>query len=190
MAIWHWIRHGPTHQKSFTGWRDVPADLSDRDALTRLEAELPENALVVSSDLIRSIHTADAVAGTRARLPHDPHLREFHFGTWDGVHFSTVAERHPETSRAYWETPGDVTPPGGESWNQSAARVAMAVDRIEATYPGREFIAVAHFGVILTQVQAVMRVGAQAVLAHKIDNLSLTSLNRTTGEVICINRTP
>ncbi|MDX5383564.1 MAG: histidine phosphatase family protein, partial [Rhodobacterales bacterium] len=29
MTRFFWLRHGPTHQKVFTGWRDVPADLSD-----------------------------------------------------------------------------------------------------------------------------------------------------------------
>ena len=32
-----WVRHGPTHEKAFTGWRDVPADLSDSAALARLD---------------------------------------------------------------------------------------------------------------------------------------------------------
>ena len=190
MTTWHWVRHGPTHQKAFTGWRDVDADLGDKDAVARLAAHLPKNALIVSSDLTRSVDTATALQQDRMRLPHDPALREFHFGVWDGVHFSKVAEWHPEVSRAYWETPGDVTPPGGESWNASTARVAMAVRRIEAAHPGRDIIAVAHFGVILTQVQAVLGITAQAVLSHTIDPLSVTRLNRATGQAEVINHRP
>jgi len=190
MTTWHWVRHGPTHQKTFTGWRDVDADLSDAAAITRLADHLPADALVVSSDLTRSVNTATALQGARARLAHDPALREFHFGTWDGVHFSTVADWHPDLSRAYWETPGDHAPPGGESWDQSAARVAMAVRRIEAAHPGRDIIAVAHFGVILTQVQAVLGVSAQEVLAHKIDPLSVTILDRRAGRAEVINHRP
>lgn len=190
MTTWHWVRHGPTHQKTFTGWRNVAADLSDTQAIERLSAHLPDTALVVSSDLKRSIDTASALQRTRARLPHDPGLREFHFGTWDGQHFSQVAEQHPDLSRSYWETPGDHAPPGGESWNTSAARVACVVRRIEAAYPKAHIIAVAHFGVILTQVQAVMGISAHAVLAHKIDPLSVTTLQPKTGTVTCINHTP
>jgi len=190
MTTWHWIRHGPTHQKLFTGWRDVPADLSDVDAITRLSAHLPDDALVVSSDLTRSVTTASAIQGNRARLPHDPALREFHFGAWDGVHFSQVAERHPTLSRAYWEKPGDTAPPGGESWNMSAARVAMAVRRLEAAHPNAHIIAVAHFGVILTQVQAVLGISAYDVLAHKIDPLSVTTLHPGQNRAETINHCP
>lgn len=190
MTIWHWVRHGPTHQKSFTGWRDVPADLSDYGAIERLAEHLPKDALIVSSDLTRAVTTAHAIQGDRQRLRHDPALREFHFGTWDGVHFGTVADRHPDLSRAYWETPGDHSPPGGESWNQSAARVAMAVRRIEAAHPDATIIAVAHFGVILTQVQAVLDLSAHEVLGHKIDPLSVTTLDPQRGRAVTINHAP
>lgn len=190
MTTWHWVRHGPTHQKTFTGWRDVPADLSDTDAVKRLAAYLPDTALVLSSDLTRSVNTAGAVQGTRTRLPHDPGLREFHFGTWDGQHFSNVAEAHPDLSRAYWETPGDHAPPGGESWNAAAARVATVVRRIEAAHPNAHIIAVAHFGVILTQVQAVLGLSAYDVLGHKIDPLSVTTLHPANGTATCINHSP
>ena len=123
MTVIYWVRHGPTHEKSFVGHRDVPADLSDTAQIARLSATLPAKALVVSSDLIRSVETATAIQGTRTRLPHRVGLREFDFGVWDGLHFSEVAEKWPDTSRAYWENPGDVAPPNGESWNAAAARV-------------------------------------------------------------------
>lgn len=190
MTTWHWIRHGPTHQTTITGWRDVPADLSDQAAIGRLSAHLPPDALVISSDLTRSVTTAHAIQGARQRLPHDPGLREFHFGAWDGLHFSTVSALHPDLSRAYWETPGDLAPPGGESWNAGAARVASAVRRMEAAYPVADIIAVAHFGVILTQLQAVLGITAADVLGHKIDPLSVTMLHPGSGTAHTINHRP
>ena len=42
-----WVRHGPTHEKAFVGWRDVPADLSDHAAIARLDAHLPQGAVLV-----------------------------------------------------------------------------------------------------------------------------------------------
>ena len=100
------------------------------------------------------------------RMP--PRLREFHFGDWDGLHFAEVADRDPDLSRRYWESPGDVAPPGGESWNQAAARVAAVVAACSAANAGRDIVAVAHFGVILTQIAAAS--GQTARGRHRPDH--------------------
>ncbi|MCH2075863.1 MAG: histidine phosphatase family protein [Rhodobacteraceae bacterium] len=171
--IW-WIRHGPTHQKAFTGWRDVPADLSDTAALERLSDFLPD-APVLSSDLIRTRDTADAIARGRARLPDHAGLREIDFGAWDGLTFDVIADRWPELSRTYWEQPGDIAAPDGESWNDAAARVEAARQDIRSRHSG-DLIIVAHFGTILTQVQRAAGCTAYEVLAQKIDNLSVTCI--------------
>ena len=182
MTVWHWVRHGPTHAKSFVGWRDVAADLSNQEQIDRLRASLPDQALVISSDLQRARHTADALQrSSHRRLPHDAHLREIHFGIWDGMIFDKVADRDPDLSRRFWEEPGDVFAPQGESWNVAAARVNTVVERLNHHYPKAHIIAVAHFGVILTQVQRALSVSAYDVLAHKIDNLSVTRIEWENG---------
>lgn len=174
MSRFFWIRHGPTHAKTMVGWSDLPADLSDIAALDRLNAVLPSDALVISSDLSRAVTTADAVTGGRFRLPHDPDLREMHFGAWELQRFDQIEDQ--AHIRAFWDTPGDIRPPGGESWHEVVARVDRAVARLMAAHPGRDIVAVAHFGVILTQLQQALRVGTYEVFGHKIDNLSLTDL--------------
>lgn len=193
MTVWHWVRHGPTHEKTFVGWRDVPADLSDAAQIARLDAHLPDEAVIVASDLIRASATADAVARTsRMRVPDERNLRELHFGAWDGMHWKDVAIRDPDLSRAYWESPGDIIAPGGESWNQAALRVNSVVDRLNAAHPEAHIIAAAHFGVILTQVQRALGINAVATMAHKIDNLSVTTLVFTPSgwRVDAINHLP
>ncbi|WP_298561017.1 histidine phosphatase family protein [uncultured Aliiroseovarius sp.] len=175
-VTWWWVRHGPTHAKNMVGWRDLPADLSDKAALARLSDHLPDSAAVISSDLIRASATADAIGDGRTRLPHHPDLREFHFGDWDGLGWQDVSARDPDLSRAFWETPGDHVAPGGESWNQLAARVSGVVDVLNGA-GHRHIIAVAHFGVILTQIARAGRMTAYDALGHKIDNLSVTRLH-------------
>lgn len=193
MTTWHWVRHGPTHEKTFVGWRDVPADLSDAAQIERLNAHLPSDALLISSDLIRCVATADVLGTpTRQRLPHHADMREMNFGIWDGMHFKDVSTRYPELSRAYWETPGDVEAPDGESWNQTAARVAGVVETINENHPTAEIIAVAHFGVILTQLQRALGVTPYEAIGQKIDNLSVTTLSHDAGSwhVGAINHLP
>lgn len=168
------VRHGPTHAKAMVGWSDLPADLSDVAALARLRAYLPE-APVVSSDLIRATATADALAPA-TRLPHDPALREINFGAWELRGFAEVEAEDPVTIRAYWENPGHVAPPGGESWNAVCRRVDDAIDGyLGAGHP--DLIIVGHFGMILTQLQRALGIGAYATLSHRIDNLSVTDLH-------------
>jgi len=179
MTNWWWIRHGPTHSKALVGWTDLPADLSDLDQIARLNRHLPQDAVVVSSDLSRCARTADRVSDGRTRLPDSAEMRELHFGTWENRTFRDVSATDPDLSRAYWTTPGDVAPPKGESWNQTAARVSAFVDQMNRDHAGRNIIAVAHFGVILTQVQRAARISAKSALSFKIDNLSVTRLEFT-----------
>lgn len=166
-----WVRHGPTHAKAMVGWTDIAADLSDIAALDRLSAFLP-HAPVVSSDLRRAVATADAIQRDRPRLPNDPALREINFGAWEMQAFAEVEDQ--ALIRAYWDDPGTIAPPGGESWNAVSARVNDAVDRLAGT--ADTIIAVAHFGVILTQVQRALGIGAYAAFSHRIDNLSVTEI--------------
>jgi len=173
-TLW-WVRHGPTHQKAFTGWRDVPADLSDTAKIARLNAYLPDTAVLVSSDLIRASASADCLASaTRQRLADNPDLREFNFGDWDGKNFAQVAKTHGDLSREYWENPGDVAPPNGESWNVAAARITGAVERLISEHPGSDIIIVAHMGTILTRLQRAGPMPAKEAISHVVEPLSVT----------------
>jgi len=180
----HWVRHGPTHAKSFVGWTALPADLSDRDQIARLDEYLPDDALVVSSDLARARATADAIAAARARLLDMPDIREIHFGDWEMQRFDQIEDQDHLTR--FWDHPGDVTPPSGESWNALTTRVERAVEALCAAHTG-DIIAVAHFGVIVTQIQMAQEISAYEAFANKIHNFSVTTVTygktRTAGVI-------
>lgn len=182
------VRHGPTHAKTMVGWTDLPADLSDTAALARLEAALPI-APVVSSTLSRAIDTATAIAGNRPRLDPMEDLREIHFGAWENRRWAEIDAESPDHIRAFWETPGEIAPPGGESWNGLRMRVSEAIDRL-LTPDLPDLIVVCHFGPILTQVQRAMGVSATEAFAHKIEPLSLTRLTTRPWGVEVINQLP
>lgn len=174
MRIW-WVRHGPTHARVMLGWTDLPADLSDTAQLARLSAHLPD-APVISSDLIRATATADAIAGPRPRLPADPALREIHFGRWDGRAFDEIEDSDRPRMMAFWDTPGSVAAPGGESWDDLCTRVRAVVDRLAAT-GAPDIIAVAHMGTILSQVQRALDIPPYDAFSHMIDPLSVTRID-------------
>ncbi len=176
MTRFWWVRHGPTHAKAMVGWTDLSADLSDTAAIARLSAHLPQDAVIISSDLSRAVTTADALQLRRLRLSHDPDLREMHFGAWEMRSFAEVEAETPDHIRAFWETPGDVSPPGGESWNQLSARIGGAIDRLAATHAGRNIIVVAHFGAIVAALQRAEGLSTETAFGHRIDNLSVTRI--------------
>lgn len=164
------IRHGPTHARVMLGRTDLPADLTDVAALRQLDAALPD-APVVSSDLSRAAATADAIRGGRPRLLHDPDLREFDFGDWDGRRYDEIDG--PEV-RAFFDDPGARRAPGGESWNDVSARVGAALDRLAGP---PDLIVVAHMGTILTQWSRAAKLSPHDALAQKIAPLSLTRID-------------
>ncbi len=174
MTDWWWIRHGPTNVKTMVGWTDIKADLSDMVTLQRLDEYLPKNAAIVSSDLTRTIETANAIQNNRNRMPHEFNLREFNFGDWDGKHWKEISKLNPKLSYDYWSKPGDVSPPNGESWNAAAKRINQCIDKINIKNKNSHIIAVAHFGVILTQVQRALNISPLKALSYKIDNFSVT----------------
>ncbi|RBW50883.1 histidine phosphatase family protein [Phaeobacter gallaeciensis] len=192
MTRLHLVRHGPTHAKSMVGWSDLPADLSDTAAIARLHDHLPHPAIVISSDLSRAADTASAIQGARTRLPHHLDLREINFGDWELRRFAEIEAEDPDRIRAYWATPGDVRPPNGESWNEVCARVDAAVDALIAQHAGADLIIVAHFGVILTQLQRALQLDAEQAFGHRIDNLSVTQITHspTKWDVGLINHLP
>jgi broad specificity phosphatase PhoE len=172
------------------GWTDRAADLSDMAALERLRAHLPADAPIVASDLIRAVATAQALGATRC-LPPLPALREIHFGTWEGLRFAEAEARDPALIRRFWEEPGEVAAPGGESWGALQARVNAAVDALLAAHRG-DLIVVAHFGVILTQVERAQGISTSEAFAQKIDPLSVTCITYgpTGAQLSAVNHRP
>lgn len=175
---WWWIRHGPTRPGYLTGWSDVDVDLSDVTALAVLADHLPQDAVIVASDLRRASLTADAIAGRRRRLPDTACLREFNFGDWDGQRIDAVSE----DARAFWTDPEANRPPNGETWTDVRRRVDRFVDHVTLEAPARDIIAVAHMGVILGQVQRATHTTVHDAMARKIHHLSMTRIHHDQGQ--------
>lgn len=186
------VRHGPTHAKAAIGWTDIPADLSDTRQIAALSNALPCDAIMVSSDLQRTIETGDAIKTGQQRLPHDPKLRELNFGDWDGRDFADIETADPHLSCEFWENPGNTAPPNGESWNDLTARVQDRLLSLATDYPNQDVVAVVHFGVILSAIGFARCIPAHALMGFQIDPLSLTKMTYLHGanawRVECVNQ--
>ena len=140
LVLW---RHGRTEWNAvgrFQGQLDPPLDETGRREAAAAAAQLvatgvlPADALVVSSDLDRTVETAKsltALLGVPLRL--DPRLREHGMGCWEGLTRDEVAERYPD-QYGDWIAGRPVRGRGGEEPATVAERaVAALVDLPEAS---------------------------------------------------------
>ncbi len=96
------LRHGRTAwsgQGRFAGHADVPLDATGRAQARAAAARLVplRPSALVSSDLARARHTAEAVAAaTGLAVTVDARLREEHLGGWEGLTRAEAEARYPD----------------------------------------------------------------------------------------------
>lgn len=145
------IRHGQTawnKQDRIRGQVDVPLDdtgLAQAVATAaRVAAEWKPVALY-SSPLRRAVQTAQAIAehvGLEVRTV--PGFNDMNFGQWQGLSYSEVRQKWPETSQAWLTAPHTVTFPNGESLARVRRRAMPALHRVIEQHPEQDVAMVGH----------------------------------------------
>jgi probable phosphoglycerate mutase len=148
LVLW---RHGITDWNAgerVQGQTDTP--LNDRgreqaaDAARRLAARRP--AAIVASDLRRAADTAAALAAlTDLPVRLDPRLRERHFGQWQGLTITEIAERYP-AEHVRWRAGDDDVGCGVESLSDMAKRVGSALREAADAAAGGTVVVATHGG--------------------------------------------
>lgn len=130
------IRHGETAWNAsgrFQGQTDTPLNAVGHAQAAAVAARLASEEIhaVYSSDLCRAYDTAVALAAPHHLPIHaDPRLRELNFGEWQGLTYAEISSQQAE-ALAYWnEDRVHRSPPGGESLNEVAGRLASLLDEI------------------------------------------------------------
>ena len=200
---WWWIRHAPVRDGGrIYGQSDLPCDCGDAAVFAGLAAELPAGAVWVTSNLIRTTQTADAIlaadpgkfAGVEADALSE--LAEQHLGEWQGLDRKAFYAERKVGTHAFWFAPADERPPGGESFTDLVERVAPAIARLSARHRGRDIVAVTHGGTIRAALGLALDLAPQAALAFSTDNCSLTRLDHLSAgdggpglwRVVAVNR--
>lgn len=186
---WWWVRHAPVvdHGGRIYGQLDMACDTSDAAAFSALAEVLPQDALWVTSHLGRTRATAAALfaAGCPACEPAvEPEIAEQHFGRWQGKSWDEIAAEDPATSESFWRDPAVNAPPGGESFAALVQRTKRAVERLTGANAGRDIVAVAHGGTIRAAVAIALSLAPVQAMAVRIDNLSLTRIDRVAGGLL------
>lgn len=205
MTRWWWIRHAPVPDGGrIYGQSDLACDCGDAAVFAGLAAELPAGAVWVTSNLVRTTQTAEAIlaadpgkfTGVEANAVSE--LAEQHLGEWQGLDRKAFYAERRVGTHALWFGPADERPPGGESFTDLVERVAPAITRLNAQHRGRDIVAVTHGGTIRAALGLALGLAPQAALAFSTDNCSLTRLDHlSTGDggpglwrVVTVNRCP
>ncbi|MDH5488393.1 MAG: histidine phosphatase family protein [Rhodospirillaceae bacterium] len=184
---WWWVRHAPVVDAHpmvrISGQLDVGADVSAPESIKSLKwlaATLPIDAQWVTSNLIRTRQTADAIisAGINAgEIKTDERLNEQDFGNWAGMTWDELGTADDNAAKQFWDAPATTAPPNGESFADLMARVAQAIDDLTKQHSGRDIICVAHAGTIRAALAHGLGLGPEKALSFNVGNLSLTRID-------------
>ena len=175
---WWWVRHAPVPNPEGRcyGQTDKDCDVSN-EALFKHQAKLlPKGAVWYSSNLLRARKTAEHLGRAGAEFGEvliDPDLAEQHFGSWQGLTYTEIAEKHGE-NHLFWLGPPEKRPPGGETFSDLRQRTVRSIERLTEKYRGRDIVATAHGGTIRAALAHAFNMHPEAAVRFEIDNVSIT----------------
>ncbi len=178
------VRHGETTSNAAGTWQgQSDSRLSAKgEQQARLLAARLENDVfdrVISSDLSRAAQTADALGRPYVL---DPAFREIDLGRWEGRTAQEVADQFPEEVAALRR--GEDVPVGGaETWTQVGRRVLAGVRDLAVDDPGDRVLVVAHGGVIITLVTALVGGALRPRPVGRLLNTAISRLELKDGKV-------
>jgi broad specificity phosphatase PhoE len=171
-----------THR--FIGHLDVPLSPLGIAQIEALAGRLRGIALdaIYCSDLTRTRHSAEILAAPHRLVPvHDPALREFAMGEWDGLTAEQIRARDARAFDAWMADVGRFQFPGGESLPDLVARAVPAFEALVARHPGGTVALVAHGGSNRAILCHALGLGPERLLALGQDYAALSILERTAG---------
>jgi ribonuclease H / adenosylcobalamin/alpha-ribazole phosphatase len=177
------LRHGETPltpQKRFSGSGGTDPSLSDvgREQAERVAVSLARRGTiqdVVASPLTRTRETAGVVAARLGlEVTIDDGLRETDFGAWEGLTFGEVRERYPDDLNAWLADPEAHPTGGGESFAETATRIAATRDKLIAAYAGRTVLLVTHVTPIKTFVRLALGAPPESLFRMELSAASVS----------------
>src|SRR5256885_9526342 len=136
------IRHGETAWNvdgRIQGQLDVPLNDTGRWQVHRLALAIADEGIsaIYSSDLLRALETAQAVArGCDRPITTDVGLRERGFGVFEGLSYDEINQRWPEQALRWRQRDPDFGAEGGETLREFSQRAVATVARLAALHPG------------------------------------------------------
>lgn len=182
-ARWYLVRHGETEWNTANraqGHADVPLSNTGRAqaiALARVMASTRLDA-AFTSDLSRATETARMLLNGNTLVPvATPDLRETSFGRWEGFTFADAEKDDPALFARMVNADPSFAPPGGESFEQLAARVQAFAERTRAAHPEGAVLIVAHGGSLRALAVAMLRLPQESFRQLRLAPASLSIID-------------
>ncbi len=172
MITIHLVRHGDTPQAAegiFCG--DLDPSLTDHghwqaEQLARAVAPLGLIALYCSPKL-RARQTAEPIARATGLQPViEDGLREIGYGRWEGLREADIRVNEPAALAAWHDDPALISPPGGETAYQIAARAMPVLARIRDRHKSGHVALVSHKATVRVIVCALLGMPLQRFRTH------------------------
>ena len=178
------VRHGETiltPDRKFSGVGKLNPPLTDegREQARKVATEIAkiQPDVLIASPLQRTRDTAEEISKTTGLTPiFDEAWYECNFGDWDGLSIQEVKEKWPDDYIS-WISSSAFTPPGGESYDDLAARIEPAFDALAERYPGQKVVVVTHNGVIKQLASIVLEGNPNSLFHVDISPCSISSFS-------------
>lgn len=132
------VRHGQSEsnvKKTFTGQLNAPLTEAGREQARRMARYLDKYRVdkIYVSSLERAVETAQPIA-LRQNCPMEKRdeLMEINSGLWQGLTFTEIAEKYPQTYEVWRSDIGKTTPEGGETCRELYDRVTEFFKKVLA----------------------------------------------------------
>ena len=175
------VRHGETSANLDGVWHgstDTPLTERGRRQAERVAGFLaqrhPDARAVYSSPLARARETAGVISAQLGLpLVLDPGLAEYHLGSWEGLSYADLHNKHRLWERI--KEDADFAPHGGESPRTVVDRFTGSLRRIAAQHEGERVVVVAHGGA-LSMVLAALLDGDYSQWKRVMNNCAVSEL--------------
>lgn len=176
------VRHGETDWNlagRYQGQMDIPLNARGQEQAKALGVALQRETIHAAwaSDLRRAWDTAQLITA-RQNLPvtPEPRLRELCFGSWQGLTYSEIQQRLPQSLAAWQLDPMRNAPPGGETLEQLAGRVGSLFNELSSRSPEEVLLVVAHGGAIKILLCLALGLPPSQYWQFRLENASLSEL--------------
>lgn len=178
------VRHGQSMGnlvRRFLGHTDLDItelgyQQAEQVALALAQQAKPD--AIISSDLLRAFHTAEAIAKKwDMTVQLELGLREIYAGEWEGLPFDEIKSKYADSYNRFCFDMGLAHPDGGESCAALRTRAKKTLDRIVTQHKGGRLVLVSHAALICMLCSDILGLSLEEVPKLGLcENASITTI--------------